>query len=126
MFIISASWLIAINAMARPCATALTWNTRRSPKSLPSFAPSMTNAATASEYRTRAVETAVAGAFSSCTMGPSETGSAFTLMPICSCAITMMTRGSQDAASPAFPTEMDLSVITITPCAAPRVSPSGP
>ena len=68
----------------------------------------MTKAATTSEYTTRAVDTAVAGAFRSCMMGPSETGNAFTLMPICICAITMMIRGSQEAVASAFPTDIDL------------------
>ena len=46
MFIISASLLTAISAMAAPCPTALTWKTRRSPNILPILAPSMTKAAT--------------------------------------------------------------------------------
>jgi hypothetical protein len=41
--------LAAINAMARPCATTLAWKTRRSPRSLPILAPSMTNGATNNE-----------------------------------------------------------------------------
>jgi hypothetical protein len=44
-----ASVLVAIRAIAPPCATTPTWSTRRSPTSLPIFDPSMTNAATNSE-----------------------------------------------------------------------------
>lgn len=49
VFIVHASVLVAIKAIARPCATTLTWSTRRSPTSSPILAPSMTNAATNSE-----------------------------------------------------------------------------
>jgi hypothetical protein len=48
-FIVPASVLVAIKAIATPCATTPAWKTRRSPASLPTFAPSMTNAATTSE-----------------------------------------------------------------------------
>jgi hypothetical protein len=49
MFIVRASRLVAINAIAAPCTTTPAWKARRSPTSLPTFAPSMTNAATNSE-----------------------------------------------------------------------------
>jgi hypothetical protein len=48
-FIALALVLVAINTIDAPCTTTAIWKTRRSPASLPIFAPSMTNAATNSE-----------------------------------------------------------------------------
>jgi hypothetical protein len=49
VFIMPVSVLAAMRAIAAPCATTLAWSTRRSPTSLPIFAPGMTKAATNSE-----------------------------------------------------------------------------
>ena len=65
-----------------PCPTALTWNTKRSPKSFPKLRAEHDKGGDKSKYITSAVETDVAGAFKSAMMGPSDTGSALMLMPI--------------------------------------------
>ena len=49
VFMVFASVLIAIRAIAAPWATTPTWKTRRSPKTFPILAPSITKAATNSE-----------------------------------------------------------------------------
>lgn len=48
-FIIVASVANAMSAIEAPCPMTPIWKIRRSPKSLPIFAPSMTNAATNKE-----------------------------------------------------------------------------
>src|SRR5262249_15117500 len=92
------------------------------PKRWPSFAPTMMNPETPSEYSTIAVPTVVGGVLKLCTIPPMDTSRADTLKEISACPRAIPIIGAHEARTSAATFVGDLPCVAMTSSPPGRVS----